>query len=266
VIVRISVVLCVCALAWCLPAASARSQTVQYQSGQNVAPIYHGYEVNEDGSYTLWFGYMNRNYEERPDVPIGPDNMFEPGPPDRGQPTHFRPRLNKGIFHIVVPKEAAAQKLSWKLTVNGKTEVAVATFHRLAIIERKKSGFGIREPNATPNTPPVVRVEPGKSAISRGDSATFTLSATDDGLPENRRTRKPTGMTVTWTKYRGPGAVTFEPERLPVAEGKAVTIARFSEPGEYELQALVDDGSMLTMWLHCCWTTAQIRVTVRDKP
>ena len=253
------------ALAFCLQTTSARSQTVQYRSGQNVAPIYHGYEINADGSYTLWFGYMNRNYEEQPDVPVGPDNRFEPGPLDRGQPTHFLPRLNKAVFHIVVPKEAASQNLSWKLTVNGKTEVAVATFHRLSIIERKQAGFGIREPGATPNTPPVVSVQPTERTLPLGDPLTLTVSATDDGLPQNRRTRKPAGMVVTWGKYRGPGAVTFDPAKLPVAEGKAVTTARFSEPGEYELQALVDDGSMLTMWLHCCWTTTQVRVTVMDK-
>src|SRR5947209_2819274 len=60
----------------------------RHWSGQPVAPVYEGFDVNADGSYNLWFGYMNRNFEEQIDLPVGPDNRFEPGP-DRGQPTHF---------------------------------------------------------------------------------------------------------------------------------------------------------------------------------
>jgi hypothetical protein len=30
----------------------------------------------------MWFGYMNRNYEEELDIPIGPDNRIEPTGPD----------------------------------------------------------------------------------------------------------------------------------------------------------------------------------------
>jgi hypothetical protein len=33
-------------------AFSARSQPVQYRSGQNVAPIYHGFEINADWTTT----------------------------------------------------------------------------------------------------------------------------------------------------------------------------------------------------------------------
>ena len=41
---------------------------------------------NPDGTFTLVFGYMSRNYEEEPGVPVGAENFFEPGPADRGQP------------------------------------------------------------------------------------------------------------------------------------------------------------------------------------
>ncbi len=30
------------------------------QSGQNVAPVYEGFETNADGSFNLLFGYYNR--------------------------------------------------------------------------------------------------------------------------------------------------------------------------------------------------------------
>src|SRR5262245_43572071 len=83
------------------------AQTVaptRHWSGQGVAPVYEGFDVNPDGTYNMWFGYMNRNFEEEIDVPLGPDNRIEPGM-DRGQPTHFDPRRHKDVFRVVVPKD-----------------------------------------------------------------------------------------------------------------------------------------------------------------
>jgi hypothetical protein len=38
------------------------------------------------------FGYMNSNWQQEFDIPIGAQNAIEPGGPDQGQPTHFYPR------------------------------------------------------------------------------------------------------------------------------------------------------------------------------
>ena len=93
-------------------AHSALAQLVQLRhwSGQGVASVFEGYDVNPDGSFNMWFGYMNRNYEEEPDIPIGPDNNFQPGNADRGQPTHFAIRRHKDIFSVSVPKDFGDQK------------------------------------------------------------------------------------------------------------------------------------------------------------
>ena len=37
---------------------------VRYATGQNVVPVFEGWERNADGSFNMVFGYMNRNYEE----------------------------------------------------------------------------------------------------------------------------------------------------------------------------------------------------------
>src|SRR5271168_4122300 len=63
-----------------------------YSKGQSVEPAYEGWMPNEDGSFTLYFGYMNPNWEEQPDIPLGDANNIQPGGPDQGQPTHFYPR------------------------------------------------------------------------------------------------------------------------------------------------------------------------------
>ena len=98
-----------------------------YSKGQSVSPAYEGWWQNEDGSHTMFFGYMNSNWEERLDVPVGPDNQIEPGGPDRGQPTHFYPRRNMFLFTVQVPEDFGDKELVWTLTTNGRTERAYGT-------------------------------------------------------------------------------------------------------------------------------------------
>src|SRR3954471_10357318 len=99
---------------------------LRHWSGQAVAPVYEGFDVNADGSFNMWFGYMNRNYEEEIDLAVGPDNTFEPGG-DRGQPTHFVTRRHKDVFKVTVPKEFADKTLTWKLTTRGHREQGIPT-------------------------------------------------------------------------------------------------------------------------------------------
>src|SRR5690606_6803795 len=66
----------------------AAAQGLTFNSGQSIAPAFEGWVRNDDGTFSLVFGYMNRNWEETPTIPVGEDNHFSPGPADRGQPTH----------------------------------------------------------------------------------------------------------------------------------------------------------------------------------
>src|SRR4249920_526856 len=102
--------------------AGAQVSQLRHWSGQGLAPVYEGFDVNPDGTFNMWLGYMNRNYEEALDVAVGPDNRFEPGV-DRGQPTHFDTRRHKDVFRVVVPRDfGETAKLQWSLTVKGRTE------------------------------------------------------------------------------------------------------------------------------------------------
>ena len=49
-----------------------------------MSPAFEGWERDADGTRYFVFGYMNRNWEEEIDVPVGPDNNIEPGGPDHG--------------------------------------------------------------------------------------------------------------------------------------------------------------------------------------
>ena len=103
------------------PAASAQT----YHSGQNLQPVFEGWEQNGDGSFNMVFGYLNRNYEEHLNVPVGPDNYFEPGAADQGQPTFFYPRRQRIIFRVRVPADWGDKELVWTVTAHGRTDRAV---------------------------------------------------------------------------------------------------------------------------------------------
>src|SRR5215469_18235563 len=95
----------------------ARAQTrFSYSKGQSVSPAYEGWMPNQDGSFTLYYGYMNTNWLEEFDIPVGPENSIEPGGPDQGQPTHFYPRRSPFLFTVTVPKDFGGKELIWTLT------------------------------------------------------------------------------------------------------------------------------------------------------
>ena len=71
------------ALALVVAPAVAGAQSLSYNSGQNVAPGYEGWEEDADGSKYFLFGYMNRNWEEELDVPVGPTTASRPAAPTR---------------------------------------------------------------------------------------------------------------------------------------------------------------------------------------
>ena len=260
-----------------LVASEGRTQTTaqtivqtRHWTGQGVAPVYEGFDINPDGTFNMWFGYMNRNFEEQLEVPVGPDNRFDPGIPDRGQPTHFDPRRHKDVFRVVVPKDFGEDtKLVWSLTVRGKTEVVAGTLNQVWQIDRLRTTRGGNSEQINSNTPPIVDAQPRAQTVAVNAPASLHISATDDGLPR-RRGRSgdppgPVGMRVEWEKYRGPGKVTLTPPKQPLADGKATATAIFSEPGEYLLLAIVDDGSgelAGNFGYHCCWTNALVSVTV----
>src|SRR5262245_37329536 len=89
--------------------------------GEDLIPVYEGWEENPDGTFNLVFAYFNRNWDEEFDVPVGPNNSIEPGGPDQGQPTHFFPRRNRFVFRIKVPKDFDKNEVVWTLVANGKT-------------------------------------------------------------------------------------------------------------------------------------------------
>jgi hypothetical protein len=252
---------------------------IPYGSGQNVAPVYEGWERNPDGSFNMVFGYMNRNYDERPEIPIGPNNAFSPEPADRGQPTHFYPRRQQFMFKVRVPANFGKQQLVWTLTRAGKTEKAVGKLDleweiSQVVVSQNRRGLGNDAVTAKPNSPPTISpAGSAKLTAKVGEPLALSVNASDDGVPQppkpnpargagagrggppplvtirqsspiQQQIIQPSreGLAVTWTQWRGPGRLSFTPQRMVVKDGKASTNVTFAEPGTYVIRAYADDG------------------------
>jgi hypothetical protein len=243
-------------LALFLITATHASAQTKYATGQDVAPVFEGWEPNPDGSFNMVFGYMNRNYEEQPEIPIGPNNMFEPGDPDQGQPTHFYNRRQEFVFKIKVPKDWGDKDLTWTLTSAGKTNKTYGTLRpvweisNMVYQENRGSAGDLSYPGEPNSAPSIEMVGSSQRTIKVGEPLTVTVQVSDDGHPLPRA-RRPGGgamiregareyagigpkletpitqavvkldpgvrLGVTWVVYRsGPGEVTFDPMRTAV--------------------------------------------------
>jgi hypothetical protein len=211
-----------------------------YSKSQNIAPAFEGWETNPDGSFNMVFGYLNRNWDETIDLPLGPTNTIEPGGPDQGQPTHFLPRRNRFVFRIRVPKDFGNKELVWTLTSHGKTERAYATLkpdyfmdgNVIASNIGAGGGGGTNLELQNLNKAPKLKLEGNPSrTVTVGQAVSLTAFAGDDGIPKRRNLppvdslnpsgavmNSAAGLRLAWFVYRGPGRVTFDPPQFKVYE------------------------------------------------
>ena len=185
------------ALAWAAAPAEGTAQ-LSYSRGQPVSPAYEGFEVNPDGSYNLVFGYMNSNWDEELDIPIGPDNYLSPGIGDQGQPTHFLPRRNRFTFKVRVPADFGTQELVWTLRSQGIERMAYASLRQDLLIdniviasETGALGAGRSDPETRSNVAPLIELETDGEITARiGEPVTLVARVTDDGLPLTTAARR----------------------------------------------------------------------------
>jgi hypothetical protein len=187
---------------------------------------------------------MNRNWEEEIDVPVGPDNGFNVGGVDQGQPTHFLPRRNRFVFRVKVPNGFGDKdELVWTLTTHGKTEKAYATLRPDYIVddvvkasETGALGAGTSSPEVRANKPPTVRIDEVKGRnIKAGESLTLVSEVKDDGVPKRRppsaealaraRARAAEDPTIAAALSRNPA--TSPPTRITVGKNVGLHVSWF---------------------------------------
>jgi hypothetical protein len=174
--------------------SSITAQQLSYTRGQNISPAYEGWEIGTDGAKYFLFGYMNRNWQEEIDVPVGAENGFNLGA-DQGQPTHFLPRRNRFVFRVKVPAGFTEKdELIWTLTTHGKTERAYATLRPDYVVddvvkasETGALGAGTSSPEVRANHPPTVHIQELKArTVKAGEAFTVVSEVKDDGIPKRR--------------------------------------------------------------------------------
>ena len=288
---RISIVAAALILAGSLGAGvgaqSEFANNLKYDSGQDVQPVFEGWARVPNGTFDLYFGYLNRNWVQKLHVPIGGANNIQPGGPDRGQPTFFYTRTQRKVFTVNVPADFGKKELIWTLTVNGRTRTVYG--HLKADWEMTPDGGAAgtqtTQEARSNRAPSIALVAP--ATVS--GSADLVATVSDDGLPKPRGrgkpavgqesppgltggekeapanlpwlseggARRPEGLTVNWFVFRGPADVLFEPAYAKPEAGRATTTARFSVPGEYVLRGRADDGLLET------YKDVSVRVTGR---
>src|SRR5262249_9856642 len=141
---------------------------------------------------------------------------------------------------------------------------------------------------AVGNTPPVLRFEQNgppvqgpqgmtvERAASVGAPLSLSVWVADDAKFTSSSSNRPKNLgapvTLRWTKFSGPGTVTFSKERPEIEKtqdksaafsGKATITATFSEPGDYVLHVVANDYSGDGGGgFQCCWTNGEVKVSV----
>jgi hypothetical protein len=185
------------------------------------------------------------------------------------------------VFTVTVPKDFGRSKIVWTLSANGATYQIPAGLDELWELSPFRDANG--------NTPPWIGFETAGPFVNgpRGQSESLIANAgspvslplwvADDAsvIPGASRPRTPP-VVLSWSKFRGQGAVVFanaRPSAEPVEfstpaqttfRGKAVTTATFSQPGTYILRVVANDWSGEGgRGFQCCWSNAQVVITVR---
>lgn len=275
--------------------ATAPRERGMVGEGLAVSPFLEGWYENPDGTYTLSFGYFNRNKESLLSLPLGPDNFIEPAEYDGLQPTQFPPGRGTGVFTVTVPGEFAENggRVVWTLRSGGTNPHSVPG---KVGIEAYRLHYG---PMAMGSFPPILKLEtdgpelwgpmtiggdarlaeswesdrdprgstanPIQMTASVGSPLSLTVWVGDRLAPDAER--EPVEGGVSWFTHQGPALAEFT-EVMFTEDGplrRATTSASFPEPGQYLLRVRGDNFNPVdsTPGDQCCWTNAYVRVTVQ---
>lgn len=208
---------------------------------KTISPVFDGWLRNPDGTFTLFFGYFNRNLDETP-IAVGTNNNVTPEPEDRGQPTNFLSLRQRHVFHVTVPADWNDQ-VTWTVGVPG-TDHREQTRGGLNKIYEIENPGGVKAPQLHGLPSQEVMAKVGEPLALNGSAV---ASNTEHGE-----------LTVLWSKNRGPteGRVQFT---FPAS---AATIVTFSEPGTYVLRLRVEERVNMGGSSEEHHTDAQMTVTV----
>jgi hypothetical protein len=288
-----------------VPAAAQRTPEgrwpLQPESGASriIAPFLEGWYDNEDGTFTMSFGYNNLN-DHVVELPIGDANKLEPAKYQGMQPTTFLPGKHRGMFAITIPESERGTDVWWTImNQNGEvTKIPGRTSWSAYQLDWRPRPHGTKPPEVSfEGSSDTGRGPPGLYAPRTlnarvGQRVEVAVNLRDVSIndPNDGRVNKGTELRINWEKYQGPvgGEVEFArhestppwpqpegrggrggrepgPDVVPVQDqGTARLYATFSMPGQYVLLGQVDNFRRpdSASGDQCCWSNAYVRVNV----
>jgi hypothetical protein len=278
---------------WPLQPASPGNRTL--------APFMEGWYENEDGSFSISFGYLNAN-EDTLYIPVGADNFIEPIQFNGVQPTVFFPGHHRGLFTADLPQGMKDQDVVWSIRKSNGDVASVpgrvsSNAYQLDWNPRPHGSVHPRvtfdSQNSAGRGPPGVLAERTLTA-SVGTPITLSVNAMDPSERDKNDFRFAEALPIraVWSQLQGPGPVAYTrhrsnpqveevgddggnngpsrpppgPEVVPLiaGEGTARVIATFSAPGDYLMRVRVDNFTAADSsdGDQCCWTNGYVRVHV----
>jgi len=258
--------------------------------GIAVIPLMEGWYPNEDGSYTISFGYFNANESDTLRVEAGVGSIIEPAEYDGMQPTTFLPGRHNGVFAVTIPAARGEEDVWWRIRnptgpVSENPGRATSAFYELDHNPKPAGSvpplmwFDSRE-NA--GIGPEGAMDPVVHRVAVGEPLTVAVNVHDPSVwdAEDPRTRDGVPTMVQWFEHRSPAAVRWERDPamtvaaggnlqptqtlLPDSQGAVSVIATFSQPGDYVLRVRADNfrAPDSSAGNQCCWSNGFVRVTV----
>ena len=197
---------------------------------RTLAPFMEGWYANEDGTFSISFGYLNAN-QDTLEIPLGPDNFIEPAQFDGMQPTTFLPGHQRGLFTADLPAAMRDTDVWWTLRkANGEVTRVPGRIGAVAYqLDWYARPHGTVHPRVSFDSdaeegrgPPGIVAE-RTMTVSVGSPLTLSINARDisERDPDDYRNSEGVPLRVVWFKLQGPGRVEYtrhESNPLPEEE------------------------------------------------
>jgi hypothetical protein len=192
-----------------------------------LAPFMEGWYANEDGTYSISFGYVNTNVDTLY-IPVGENNFLDQAQFDGVQATVFFPGRHRGVFSVTLPAAMSDTDVWWTVTTEWGDVTRVPG--RIGSVAYQLDWFprphGSLPPSVSFDSQPGVgRGPPGiwaerTETVSVGSPLTLSVNATDPSerdLSDARNRDVP--LRVVWSELQGPAPVQYtRHESTPLPE------------------------------------------------
>jgi len=192
-----------------------------------------GWYANEDGTFSISFGYLNAN-SDTIIIPLGPDNFIEPAQFDGMQPTIFVPGHQRGLFTAELPAAMEDTDVVWTIrkpngNVSSVPGRVSSNAYELDWVARPHGSMhplvSFDGQTGEGRGPPGLMAE-RRETVSVGSPLTLSVNGRDPSErdTEDFRFKEPTPINVTWFQLQGPGRVEFtrhESNPLPEPDSTA---------------------------------------------